>query len=200
MQHRRSMPFILLALLGAVFLLSACGPSNTVRLLPPPPLDASVLPAPNAPSVSVVSFEDKRVDTSSVGVRRDGSAFTTSGDVAEWISRALADELARSGFQVTFAANVNQARSGNPDYLVTGQVDEVWLKENSSLEITSQMRVKCALANRKGRLWSESCNASQSRSGLPSGSTADNLLLDTLRDLVKPMAQKIVQTIDAKKN
>ena len=200
MQHRRSMPFILLALLGAVFLLSACGPSNTVRLLPPPPLDASVLPAPNAPSVSVVSFEDKRVDTSSVGVRRDGSAFTTSGDVAEWISRALADELARSGFQVTFAANVNQARSGNPDYLVTGQVDEVWLKENSSMEISSQMRVKCALANRKGRLWSESCNASQSRSGLPSGSTADNLLLDTLRDLVKPMAQKIVQTIDAKKN
>ncbi|MDE7240328.1 hypothetical protein [Desulfovibrio sp.] len=200
MQHRRSMPVILLALLGAVFLLTACGPSNTVRLLPPPPLDASVLPAPNAPSVSVVSFEDKRVDTSSVGVRRDGSAFTTSGDVAEWISRALADELARSGFQVTFAANVNQARSGNPDYLVTGQVDEVWLKENSSLEITSQMRVKCALANRKGRLWSESCNASQSRSGLPSGSTADNLLLDTLRDLVKPMAQKIVQTIDARKN
>ena len=200
MQHRRSMPVVLLALLGAVFLLSACGPSNTVRLLPPPPLDASVLPAPNAPSVSVVNFEDKRVDTASIGVRRDGSAFTTSGDVAEWISRALADELARSGFQVTFAANVNQARSGNPDYLVTGQVDEVWLKENSSLEITSQMRVKCALANRKGRLWSESCNSSQSRSGLPSGSTADNLLLDTLRDLVKPMAQKIVQTIDAKKN
>ncbi|MBD5417946.1 MAG: hypothetical protein HDR50_09925 [Desulfovibrio sp.] len=200
MQHRRSMPVVLLALLGAVLLLSACGPSNTVRLLPPPPLDASVLPAPNAPSVSVVNFEDKRVDTASIGVRRDGSAFTTSGDVAEWISRALADELARSGFQVTFAANVNQARSGNPDYLVTGQVDEVWLKENSSMEISSQMRVKCALANRKGRLWSESTNASQSRSGLPSGSTADNLLLDTLRDLVKPMAQKIVQTIDAKKN
>ena len=200
MQHRRSMPVVLLALLGAVLLLSACGPSNTVRLLPPPALDASVLPAPNAPSVSVVRVEDKRVDTSSVGVRRDGSAFTTSGDVAEWISRALADELARSGFRVTFAANVNQARSGNPDYLVTGQVDEVWLKENSSLEISSQMRVKCALANRKGRLWSESCNASQSRSGLPSGSMADNLLLDTLRDLVKPMAQKIVQTIDAKKN
>ena len=133
-------------------------------------------------------------------MRRDGSAFTTSGDVAQWISRALADELARSGFLVSFATNVNQARSGNPDYLVTGQVDEVWLKENSSMEISSQMRVKCALANRKGRLWSESCNASQSRSGLPSGSTADNLLLDTLRDLVKPMAQKIVQTIDAKKN
>lgn len=199
MKHRRSVPVVLLALVGAVFLLSACGPSNSVRLLPPPPLDASVLPAPNAPSVSVVSFADKRVDTASIGVRRDGSAFSTTGDVAPWISRALADELARSGFQVSFATNVSQARSGNPDYLVTGQVDEVWLKENSSTEISSQMRVKCTLANRKGRLWSESCNASQSRSGLPSGSTAEDLLLDTLRDLVKPMAQKIVQTIDTKK-
>ena len=45
----------------------------------------------------------------------------------------------------------------------------------------------------------ESLNASQSRTGLPSGSAADNLMLETLRDLVKPMAQKIVQTIEAKK-
>lgn len=193
-------PLALFALAGAIFLLTACGPSNNVRLLTPPPLDATILPAPNAPSVSVVSFEDKRVDTSSIGVRRDGSAFTTNGDVAQWISHVLADELARNGFRVSFAANVNQARSANPDYLVTGQVDEVWLKANSSVEMSSQMRVKLSLANRKGRLWSESCNASQNRSGLPSGATADNLLLDTLRDLVKPMAQKIVQTIDARKN
>jgi len=45
----------------------------------------------------------------------------------------------------------------------------------------------------------ESLNASQSRTGLPSGSAADNLMLETLRDLVKPMAHKIVQTIEAKK-
>lgn len=199
MKHRCAAPLLLVALLGAVVLLSACGPSNQVRLLPPPPLDASVLPAPNAPSVSVVNFADKRVDTAAIGARRDGSAFTTSEDVPQWISRALADELARNGFLVSFAMSVAQARSGNPDYLVTGQVDEVWLKENSATEISTQMRVNCSLANRKGRLWRESCNASQSRSGLPSGAAAENLLLDTLRDLVKPMAAKIVQTIDAKK-
>ncbi len=169
-----------------------------MRLLPPP-LDASVLPAPSAPRVSVVTFADQRQDQSALGVRRDKSAFVTGDDVPQWISRALADELARNGMQVTFALNVNQARSGNPDYLVTGQVDEVWLREASATDISSTLRVSYVLANRQGRLLRESLNASQSRSGLPSGAAADNLMLETLRDLVKPMAQKIVQAVQAQK-
>lgn len=188
----------LTVLVCSALLLLACGPGNTVRLLPPPALPAASLPAPNAPSVSVVCFADKRSDTFSVGQRRDGTAFTTSQDVAQWISRALADELARDGLRVTFAESVAQARSGNPDFLVTGQVEQVWLKENSATEVSCQMRVNCALANRKGRLWQETANTSQSRSGLPSGSWVDNVLLDTLHDLVKPMAQKIVGSIGQK--
>lgn len=199
MKHsRRHVTFALLSGLLAALLLAACGPSNNVRLLPPP-LDASVLPAPNAPRVSVVTFADQRQDQSALGVRRDKSAFVTGDDVPQWISRALADELARNGMQVTFALNVNQARSGNPDYLVTGQVDEVWLREASATDISSTLRVSYVLVNRQGRLLRESLNASQSRSGLPSGAAADNLMLETLRDLVKPMAQKIVQAVQAQK-
>ncbi len=198
MKHsRRHVTFALLSGLLAALLLAACGPSNNVRL--PPPLDASVLPAPSAPRVSVVTFADQRQDQSALGVRRDKSAFVTGDDVPQWISRALADELARNGMQVTFALNVNQARSGNPDYLVTGQVDEVWLREASATDISSTLRVSYVLANRQGRLLRESLNASQSRSGLPSGAAADNLMLETLRDLVKPMAQKIVQAVQAQK-
>lgn len=178
MKHtRRVFPAALLSALLAVLLLSACGPSNNVRLLPPPPLDASVLPAPNAPRVSVVTFADKRTDQSALGVRRDNSAFVTSDDVAQWISRALADELARNGMQVTFALNVGQARSGNPDYLVTGQVDEAWLRETSATDLATSLRVNYVLANRQGRLLRESLSSSQSRTGLPSGAAAENLML-----------------------
>lgn len=182
-----------------VFSLAACGPGNMVRLLPPPPLQASSLPPPTAPSVSVVNFKDDRLDSSAIGVRRDGSAFTTTGDVAIWVSRALADELARKGFRVTFAMTAAQARSSSPDYLVTGTVNEIWLKENSALEMTAQMQVNCTLANRKGKLWNESCNSSQTRSGFPSGSAADNLLLDSLEDMLKPIANKILKTAESSK-
>lgn len=180
-------------------LLCACGPGNTVRLIPPPAIDAASLPAPNAPSISVVSFTDKQLDPGIVGKRRDGSAFTTGGDVAQWLSRALADELARKGMRVTFAHDTAQARSGNPDYLVTGVVEQVWLNEVSAFELTAQMRVKCTLANRKGKLWTETTNSSQTYGGLLSSRSADKLLIDTLRDLIQPISQKILTSVKAKK-
>lgn len=189
------LPLLLLPLL---FALAACGPGNHIRLLPPPGLSSQTLPPPNAPSISVVHFEDKRKDLHSVGERRDGSAFTTSQNVAEWISRALADELARHKLRVTYAATVAEARGGNPDYLVTGRIDDVWVKEDGRLALTASMRINLSLANRKGRLWSETCNSSQTKAGLPSGGWADELLLDTLKDLLNPITQKIVQTVEKK--
>lgn len=189
---------LLWLVLSLAILCAACGPGNTVRLIPPPALSGQSLPAPNAPSICVVNFEDGRSDEYSVGVRRDGSAFTTNQNMSEWIGRALADELARDGLRVTYAVSVAQARSGNPDYLVTGRVDNVWLKEDGRLQLTSSMRVNLALANRKGRIWSETCNSSETKAGLPSKGWADDLLLSTLKDLIKPIAQKIVQTVNKK--
>lgn len=187
------------SLLCMFAILSACGPGNTVTLLPPPPIAASSLPPPNAPSISVVSFKDERSDPTVIGKRRDGSAFTTTGDVAVWISRALADELARNGFRVSFATDVKQARNSSPTYLVTGIVNEVWLRELSAAAMSAQMRVSCTLANRAGKIWTESTNSSQSRTSLPAGDNADQLLLDTMQDLVKPIAAKIMQSAENKK-
>lgn len=191
--------FYLVLLAIFAFSLVACGPGNIVRLLPPPPLDASTLPAPNATSVSVVCFHDQRPDPEIVGKRRDGSAFTTNNDVAQWISRALADELARQGLRVTFAMDTAQARSANPDYLITGEIEQVWLSETSAVELSAQMRVKCTLANRKGRIWSETTNASQTTGGLISAATADNLLRETMRGVVQPMATKIMASVGTRK-
>lgn len=185
---------ILPALALISFALCACGPGNTIRLLPPPALQATSLPSPNAPSVSVVTFTDNLPDPGIIGKRRDGSAFTTNGDVAQWLSRALADELARKGLRVTFAMDTAQARSGNPDYLVTGAIEQIWLNETSAVQMTAQMRVQCSLANRKGRLWSETTNSSQTYGGLLTNGSGDKLLLDTLRDLIQPLAQKILAT------
>ncbi|MDR2572965.1 MAG: hypothetical protein LBC94_01245 [Desulfovibrio sp.] len=196
MNHTRFVPHLPLLF---ILLLAACGPSNNVRLLPQPPLDAAVLPAPNAPTITVVTFSDSRSDRTSLGVRRDNSAFVTSDSVADWVSRALADELARNGMQVSYASTFKQARNGNPDYMVTGELNSLWLKEISATELSTELRVTYYLANRQKRLLKDSFNSAQSRTGLPTSSAAENLLLDTLRDLAKPVAHKVVQTIEGKK-
>ena len=181
------------------FLATACGPANSVRLLPPPFQEGAVLPGPKAPRVTVVAIDDKRQDMTVIGSRRDNTAFVTNDSVTQWISKALADELARNGLQVSYSDSVNQARAGNPDYLVTGDVDQVWLREKSATDLSTQMRVNYSVANRQSRIYKETLNASQSRTVMPTGSAADNIMLDTLRELIKPMAQKIVQAIEAKK-
>ncbi len=179
--------------------LAACGPGNTVRLLPAPPIDSSALPAPNAPSVSVVCFTDNMTDPEIIGKRRDGSAFTTSNDVPEWISRALADDLARRGMRVTFAMDTSQARSSKPDFLVTGVVEQIWLSETSAVELSAQLRVKCTLANRKGKIWTETTNSSQTTGGLLTAATAENLLRETMRGVIQPVAAKIMAAANMKK-
>ena len=181
------------------FLATACGRANSVRLLPPPFQEGAVLPGPKAPRVTVVAFDDKRQDMTVIGSRRDNTAFVTNDSVTQWISKALADELARNGLQVSYSDSVSQARAGNPDYLVTGDVDQVWLREKSATDLSTQMRVNYSVANRQSRIYKETLNASQSRTVMPTGSAADNIMLDTLRELIKPMAQKIVQAIEAKK-
>ena len=148
-----------LALMLAMFL-TACGPSNTVRLLSPAPAVNPALPAPNAPRVTVVPFTDNRQDSTNLGVRRDGSAFVASDDLAQWVSRGLADELRRQGVQVSYAMDENQARSG--------------------------------------RVVKETLNSSQNRSGIPSSGAAEEIMLNTLRDLVQPMARKIKAIVDGK--
>lgn len=194
---KRFSPFLSLALLlMACTLLGACGPSNTVRLVYKP-ADSSVLPAPGAPRVTVVQFTDKRANTQ-LGVRRDNSSFVANAPVAEWLSRSLADELARLGLQVSYATTIDQARSGNPDYIITGNIEEMWLKESSSTELSATIRASMSLSNRKGRILSDSLSAGQTRKALPSANTAEELLSDTLQELVTPAAQKTQQAILSK--
>lgn len=187
------MKFFQCLLIVGTFLLSACGPSNTVQLLAPA-IPNNVLPAPNAPRVSVVAFEDKR-DSQDLGVRRDGTAFVGSQDASQWVSQALADELRRCGLQVSYALTPDQARGGNPDYIVTGTLDKAWLREMSATELVCDLSATFRVASRSGKLSNrETLNAGQTRNGLPSGDVAQDLMVTTLRDLIQPMARKI-QTI-----
>lgn len=186
------------AILSLAVLLPGCGPSNTVRLLPLPQPAVSTLPAPNAPHVSVVRFEDKRLDLV-LGVRRDGTSFSASEDVAQWFSRALADELTRSGLQVSYALNPGMARSGRPDYIVTGEVRQIQLKEISAAEYSSAMEAQFRLSGIGGEIAGESLTSSLNRTAIPGASIADDLLLQTLQEIVQPMARKIAQHIEAKK-
>ncbi len=172
---------------------AACGPNNTVPLSYPTE-EGGVLPAPNAPRVAVVIFEDQRAQTH-LGHRSDDTTFVGTSSVPEWMSRSLAEALRARGMQVSFANTLVEAQNSGTDFIITGAVDEAMLTEVSVAELRANMRVELAVHQNKNLLMKENLSASQSETGLISTSTATKLLQSTVQNLLRPGVEKISNAI-----
>ena len=179
-----------LLLLAALFL-TGCA-QNVVRLgYPSAP---SVVAKSGSPSICVVLFEDRR-GKAEIGERRDGQSFQPQTAVDDWMSRAMADELAQAGFVVTYARTFELAKQSAPDFIVTGVIEEVWLKEPSFTSLSCSMRVTVSLLRGNGtHLFKNNFSASLNRTVIPAMDSAPKILTETLNDLLQPAAQKIEQT------
>jgi uncharacterized lipoprotein YajG len=185
-------------LLFALFALSACGPSNTVRLLNRP-ADAPLIPSSTAPGISVVQLNDARTGTD-IGVRHDKTPFTPGGQPHDWVTNSLADALARQGLRVTYAKDIEAARSSpQPQYTLTGELQEMWIRESSRTELSASVKVFITVAGPKGRLLNQSESSSQSKQGALGGAAAEKLLYDTVQELVQSVAHKTQQAIAAQR-
>lgn len=184
------MPLRLLSIILLVCCLSACGPSNAVRLLSYTPSSLVTLPQPGAPLVAVVLFEDQRANQN-IGIRLDGSPFLADRLVTDWVSRALGQELSRLGYQVVYSSLITEARAANPPYLVTGTIDKIWIQEKSRTSFTSEIRLHVSLSQEDNLLFSEEMVSGQEKQDIPKASLVENLLNETLRDVLVNAAQKI---------
>ncbi len=172
---------------------AACGPSNTVPLTYPVE-EGGVLPAPNAPRVAVVIFDDKRTQAH-LGHRSDNTTFVGTSSVPEWMSRSLAEALRARGLQVSFANTLVEAQNSGTAYVITGAVTEAMLTEVSVAELRANMQVEINVHQGKNTLLRESLSASQSETGIISTSTATSLLQSTVQDLLRPGVDKIANAI-----
>ena len=190
--------FLLTALLlAALFALGACSPSSTVRLLYRP-ADASQIPASTAPSIAVVQLKDVR-NNSYIGVRRDNTPFIPNDAAPEWVTRSLADALTRQGMRVTYAQTLETARAGQPQYILTGELQELWIREHSSTDMSASVKTFISVTGHKGKLFNEGVTSSLNKQGLPAKSAAEDLLYNTVQDLVQSVALKTQQAIAAQR-
>ena len=177
-------------LMFAAVALTGCLAQNNVRLLYNPSGTAA-LPVATAPRVAVVVFEDQRgrID---IGARKDGSPFQPSSSVAEWVSQSLADELARQGAQVSLATSMAQAQAGQPDYIVGGVVERVWLTEKSISSYDAVIRIQTRLYSHKQATVSRSFASQQEKTGIPGAALAEQTLSSTLADVLKNASMSIM--------
>ena len=177
-------------LLFAATVLTGCLTQNNIRLLYNTS-GASALPVATAPRVAVVVFEDQR-GRLDIGVRKDGSPFQPSSSVAEWVSQSLADELARQGAQVSLATSMAQAQAGQPDYIVGGVVERVWLTEQSMTKYDAVIRIQTRLYSQKQGVMTKNFASQQEKTGIPGAALAEQTLSSTLGDVLKNASLSIM--------
>ncbi len=194
MKFSRRFPLAFCAvLMFAVMTLTGCMAQNNVRLLYNTG-GTSALPVATAPRVTVVVFEDHRgrID---IGTRKDGSPFQPGSSVAEWVSQSLADELARQGAQVSIASSMAQAQAGQPDYIVGGTVDRVWLTEKSMSNYEAVIRIQTRLYSQKQATVTKNFASQQDKTGIPGAKLAEETLAGTLGDVLSSAAMSIMSTM-----
>lgn len=186
--HNTLIAFILIFLAIS----TGCGPSNTVNLVYP--TGEVVLPKPGDPSVAVVQFHDQR-KIQSIGKRSNGSEFLPKTSLTEWVSKSLAEELAKQDLQVSYTSTLTQAKAAKSDYIVTGSVNEVWVVEENPASFTAVIRVKVTLSDSTGILYTETLTSSQEKQSIPTSSQVEELLSTTLQNLLEPAAKKLREKI-----
>ena len=194
MMHFRRLSMACCAvLLFAAMALTGCLAQNNVRLLYNTS-GAAALPASTAPRVTVVVFEDQR-GRLDIGVRKDGSPFQPSSSVAEWVSQSLADELARQGAQVSVASSMAQAQAGQPDYIVGGVVERVWLTEKNLSTYDAVIRLQTRLYSQKQAAVTKTFGAQQEKTGIPGAALAEQTLSSTLAEALGNASMAIMSSL-----
>lgn len=170
-------PLILLAvalLLGA----QGCAAPNMINLKYTP-MDVA---RPCATSITVVKFADER-GKEEIGEKRDGTAFYPVQPVGEWVSKAFFEELKKSGCAMNWS---QQDFGAQTEYVLTGTVREMWLRETSLTELSAEMTLNVRVTRGGERVYEENLSSRVERTKVPASGNAADILEETLKEIVRP--------------
>ena len=177
-------------LFAALALTGCLAKNNDVRLLYDTQVPQAV-PAATAPRIVVVQFEDKRT-TAELGLRKDGTPFQTSASVANWATQALADELAARGAQVSVALSMAQSELNQPQYIVTGDVENVKLTEKNMSSYQAEIRLQTRLYTDSQLSFTRTFTAHQEKTGIPGAKLMEQTLSGALAEALSSAATSVM--------
>lgn len=115
-----------------------------------------VVKSMGGPRVSVVPFEDGRVDRSTIGTRKSlwggESHFNVpSGSPGEDTAQALADYLKKKGWQAQYSKTVPSANGDGPDIVLSGKILDLYVDAKGgfgSTDVNARSKLAIQAKNR----------------------------------------------------
>jgi uncharacterized lipoprotein YajG len=176
--------FLLFALLASLAALGCAGKS-TVDLNYAPVM---VPGASCSGSVALVRLADARTDLA-VAVDGDEQYFPTS-DVSAWVTGALREQLSQAGCRVEAH---DREYAFDTDFVLTGQVEEVFTRKLSTTSWQTSLRVRLVLRRAGQKDFVKSYGARYEKPVLlPTGEHRSKLLEEALQDVLKDVIPELL--------
>jgi hypothetical protein len=176
-------PIRMLCLLLVVGLVGCAG-KNVVKL---EYQAAGIAPDGCAKSLALVRLNDSR-EQAAVGETNEGEQFYSTTAVADWVSKALYDELRRAGCRVEYH---DKAYNFETDYTLTGDIVEAYAKQASLTAYKADMRLNIALMAGGKKVFGKSYVSSVSKTTAPSPGANSKILTDLLQVMMREMVPEI---------
>lgn len=182
------MPRVLLLIMLLTLSLTACGPSNYVRLRYDPVKNPEII-TQQSPVITIIQFTDQR-KKDDVGVRSDNTPFIPVDTVSVWISRALQKELTYRGYTTKYVLSP-EGTHGTP-HQITGEILHVWLKETCQTEYTVRIELLCSVDGEPPATFT----AELTRQDFPLDTIAQDTLTEGLREILSSLLDHIAQKVN----
>lgn len=157
---------------------NGCTPRTQVALKYQPAL---IKPFPCRKSVSIVTFKDVRNKTT-IGETQKGEPIYATTSVSEWVSRALTDELRRTGCRVEYH---DTPYTFDTDVTLTGEIKALNLIQMTYTEYDSDMRVNIILEKNGQREFSKEFYSTFTKKTLPSSGVSEEVLTELLQGMIQ---------------
>lgn len=177
-----------LLLFSGLTLLVGCASTTTIDLIYHPiEMDTS----PCKSSIAVVALEDLR-ESEAIGERKDGQQIYGKPAAAEWISRALLDELKKSGCQGEYH---DKGSGFGTDYIVTGAVKEMYFKQESISVFNSDMQLRIVVNKGGEKVVGKDFSSTLRKTTVPGSGAYNEILSELLQTMLRDAVPEIREVI-----
>jgi len=188
MKMKSEKRMVLIVIIGTIFLFGTAGigfaASSTIDLEYEA---AGIEEARCSKSVAVITFEDKR-DKKVIGESGKGKKFYGKNPVNEWVTRALYDELKRTGCKAEYH---DKDGNYNTDFTITGVVEKAFIKQKSMTKYQVTMRIYLNINQGGEKVLGKSYVSNLTKTTVPSFSFNNKVATETLQGMMREVVPEL---------
>ncbi len=178
-----------LLIFSGVSIIIGCASTATIDLIYHP---VGVDVPPCKSSIAVVALVDQR-SSIAIGEKKDGQNIYGKPFAAEWISRALLEELKMAGCQADYH---DKGSDFNTDYVVTGEVTEAYFKQESISGFVADMKLRIVVNKSGKKIVGKEFTSTIRKKTLPGSGAYNEVLSELLQGMMREVVPDILEVME----